>query len=199
TLQVLHPLMPFVTEEIWARLVGSDADETRRSALLITAPWPAAGARDLETESQVSTLIELIRGIRNLRTESGAAASARLPLTVVPADAGARAAIEGGLDYLAALARVGPIELRAPGDDHDRPELVASTAGAAAWLGGEPAESAGAPGRSAANEAHLRRGIDRLQALLSGDFPRRAPAEVVERERARLADLEAQLRLLTGS
>jgi valyl-tRNA synthetase len=198
TLQVLHPLMPFVTEEIWDRLVASDAGETPRPALLITAPWPAVGGRDLDAESEVSTLIELIRGVRNLRAESGAPASARLPLTVVPADAAASAAIGGGLEYLAALARVGPIELRGPGDDHDRPELVASTAGAAAWLGGEPAESTSAAGRSAANEAHLRRGVDRLQALLAGDFARRAPADVVERERARLADLEAQLRLLTG-
>ena len=100
--------------------------------------------------------------------------------------------------YLAALARVGPIDLRAPGEDSDRPELLASTAGAAAWLGGEPAEAPGALPRQAANEAHLRRGIERLQVLLAGEFANRAPADVVERERMRLADLEAQLRLLTG-
>jgi valyl-tRNA synthetase len=136
--------------------------------------------------------------VRNLRTELGAQASARTPLTVVPADAAARAGIERGLDYLGALARVGPIDLRVPGDDHDRPELVASTAGAAAWLGGEPAAAGDTTSRQAAGEAHLRRGIERLQTLLAGDFATRAPAPVVERERARLADLEAQLRLLTG-
>jgi valyl-tRNA synthetase len=197
-LQLLHPIVPFVTEEIWSRLVGSDAGAVARADLLIAASWPEIGGRDPEAESQMAVLIDLIRGVRNLRTESGVAAAARLPLTVVPADEATRAGIEHGLDYLAALARVSPIDLRAPGEDHDRPDLVASTAGAAAWLGGEPPEAADAPSRQAANEAHLRRGIERLQALLAGDFASRAPAAVVERERMRLADLEAQLRLLTG-
>jgi valyl-tRNA synthetase len=197
TLKLLHPLMPFVTEEIWNRLLPSDGGQPEGPALLISAPWPAAADRDLEAESQMSTLIDLIRGVRNLRTESGAPAGARLPLTIVPADAAARATIDGGLDYLTTLARVGPLEVRSPGDDRDRPELVASTAGAAAWIAGE-AKAAGDSSRLAANEAYLRGGIERLEALLAGDFARRAPAEVVERERARLADLQAQLRLLKG-
>jgi valyl-tRNA synthetase len=193
-LRLLHPIVPFVTEEIWARVAAGSVEPF----LLITAPWPIAGARDPEAESRMSVLIELIRGVRNLRTESGIAAGARLPLTVVPADDAVRDAIAEGLDYLAGLARVGPIDLRAVGDDHDRPERIASTAGAAAWLGGETADASNAPARQAASEAHLQRGIDRLQALLSGDFATRAPAEVVERERTRLAELEAQLRLLRG-
>ena len=193
-LRLLHPIVPFVTEEIWARAATGAAEPS----LLITAPWPAAGARDPDAESRMSVLIELIRGVRNLRTESGVAAGARLPLTVVPGDEAARDAIGVGLDYLAGLARVGPIDLRAVGDDRGRPERIASTAGAAAWLGGETAEASDAPARQAAGEAHLQRGIDRLQALLSGDFATRAPAELVERERARLAELEAQLRLLRG-
>ena len=197
-LQLLHPLVPFVTEEIWTRLVAADPDATERSELLILARWPAAPARDGRAEADTAVLVELIRGVRNLRTESGVAASARLPLTVVPADAAARDAIELGLDYLAALARVGPIDLRTAGDDRERPELVSSTAGAAAWLGGEPAGRSDASSRQAAGEAHLRRGIERLQTLLAGDFANRAPAAVVERERERLADLEAELRLLTG-
>jgi valyl-tRNA synthetase len=196
-LQLLHPIVPFVTEEIWARLVP-DAGVGARSTLLISAPWPEVGERDPVAESEMAVVIELIRGVRNLRTESVAPASARLPLTVVPADAATRDGIERGLDYLAALARVAPIDLRQPGDDRDRPELVASTAGAAAWLGGGASASTDAPSRQAANEAHLRRGIERLRLLLAGEFAQRAPAAVVERERARLADLEAELRLLTG-
>jgi valyl-tRNA synthetase len=193
-LRLLHPIVPFVTEEIWARMAAGSGEPS----LLITAPWPAAAARDADAESRMSVLIELIRGVRNLRTESGIAAGARLPLTVVPADEAAGDAIAEGSDYLAGLARVGPIDLRAVGDDRGRPERIASTPGAAAWLGGETAEASDAPARQAASEAHLQRGIDRLRALLAGDFAARAPAEVVERERARLAELEAQLRLLRG-
>ncbi|HTI28760.1 MAG TPA: valine--tRNA ligase, partial [Methylomirabilota bacterium] len=197
-LQLLHPILPFVTEEIWARVVATDAGDAIRPQLLITAPWPTAGSRDPAAESEMAVVLEVIRGVRNLRTESGVPASARLPLTVVPADAAARDAIEHGLDYLGALARVAPVDLQTSGADGDRPELVASTAGAAAWLGGAPVESSDASSRQAANAAHLRRGIERLEALLATDFATRAPAPVVERERARLADLQAELRLLTG-
>jgi len=125
-------------------------------------------------------------------------ASAWLPLTVVPSGEVARAAIERGLDYLGALARVRPIELRAAGDDHGRPELVASTGEAGAWLGGVATESGEAATRRTAAEEHLRRGIDRLRVLLAGEFATRAASEVVARERARLAELESELRLLTG-
>jgi valyl-tRNA synthetase len=67
-----------------------------------------------------------------------------------------------------------------------------------AWLGSAAVSAADGASRQAASEASLRGRIERLQALLAGDFANRAPAEVVARERARLAELEAQLRLLTG-
>jgi valyl-tRNA synthetase len=197
-LRLLHPIVPFVTEEIWAALEAALPEGMRQSPLLISAAWPLPAPRDAQAEGEMALLMDLVRGVRNLRTESGLAASGWRPLTVVPSQAAGRAAIERGLDYLEALARVRPIDLRAAGEDHGRPELVASTAEAAAWLGGEATESGDATARRAAAEAHLNRGIERLRALLAGDFATRAPAEVVARERARLAELESELRLLTG-
>jgi valyl-tRNA synthetase len=194
-LQLLHPIMPFVTEEIWGRLASATGE---RSTLLINAPWPSIGSRDLAAEAEMSSLIELIRAVRNLRTESGAPAGTRLPLTVVPADARARAGFERGLAYLVALARVEPIDLRAPGDEQNRPERLASTVDAAAWLGERAAAGTVAPVRQAAAAEQVKASIERLRTLLAGEFATRAPAAVVERERARLADLEAQLRLLLG-
>ncbi|MGZ8562280.1 MAG: valine--tRNA ligase [Candidatus Limnocylindria bacterium] len=197
-LRLLHPAMPFVTEEIWGRLHAADPAVTNGEPLLMSAAWLAGAERDDVSEADVSVLTGLVRGIRNLRAETGAAVSAWLPLTVVPSDAAARAAIERGLEYLGALARVRPIELRAPGDDRGRPELVASTGDAAAWHAGAAPELGEAAGRRAAAEAHLRRGIDRLANLLASEFATRAPAAVVERERARLVELQSELRLLTG-
>ena len=197
-LRLLHPAMPFVSEEVWGRLYEIDPAALRGEPLLIQAAWPSGGTRDASAEVDVAVLMSLVRGVRNLRAEAGAPAGAWLPLTVVPSGAEARDAIERGLDYLGALARVRPIDLRAPGQDDGRPELVASTAEAAAWVGGQPTESGGSGARRAAAEAHLRQGIERLQALLAGEFATRAPGEVVARERARLAELESELRLLTG-
>src|SRR5256885_6124556 len=65
-LRLLHPLMPFVTEAIWA------ATPHRRSdpALLIQARWPGQGPRDEVVERQVGELLDLIRAIRNARAEA---------------------------------------------------------------------------------------------------------------------------------
>ena len=197
-LRLLHPVVPFVSEEIWSALAAAAPEATGRQPLLMSAAWPSASPRDEAAERETAILMALVRGVRNLRTESGVAAGAWLPLTVVPADDAARSALEHGLDYLGTLSRARPIALRRPDDDSGRPATVASTAEAAAWLGSAGPASNEADARRSAQEAHLRRGIDRLRALLSGDFAARAPAELVERERARLADLEAQLRLLIG-
>ncbi len=197
-LRLLHPVIPFVTEEIWSALHEAAPQATGGEPLLISAAWPLPGARDRSAEADMATLTELVRAVRNLRTESGVAAATWLPLTVVPADDAARATIEGGVAYLEALARVRPIELRDTGDDRGRPTGVGSTPAAAAWAGSDPADDQRTAAARSESEAHLRRGIARLRTLLSGEFTERAPAEVVQRERNRLADLEAELRHLVG-
>ncbi len=197
-LRILHPLMPFVTEEIWGRLHAIDPSSTHGEPLLMSAAWPTDRTRDEAAEADVNVLVALVRGVRNLRTEAGVPASTWLPLTIVPTDATARATIEHGLDLVGALARVRPLELRPAGDDAARPESVLSTPVAIGWLGEVGRTAAHADERRGAAEEHLRRGIDRLRTLVAGEFATRAPAEVVERERARLAELESELRLLTG-
>jgi len=197
-LRLLHPVIPFVTEEIWSALHEAAPQATGGEPLLISAAWPLPGARDRSAEADMATLTELVRAVRNLRTESGVAAATWLPLTVVPADDAAHATIRGGVAYLEALARVRPIELRDTGDDRGRQAGVASTPAAAAWAGSDPAADERTSAARSESEAHLRRGIARLRTLLSSEFTERAPAEVVQRERNRLADLEAELRHLVG-
>ncbi len=63
-LRLLHPFMPFITETIWQRLPhGGDA--------LIVAPWPVAGATDEEAERAFTLLIDIVRAVRNARSEAG--------------------------------------------------------------------------------------------------------------------------------
>jgi len=197
-LRLLHPVMPFVTEEVWGRLHAIHPAATRGEPLLMSAAWPAGEGRDEVAERDVAVVMALVRGIRNLRTETGVAPGTWLPLTVVPTNDEARATIERGLGYVAALARVRPVQLRQPGDDTVRPRSVVTTPLAMAWLGEAGTPAAGAGARRAAAEAHLQRRIERLHALLESEFAARAPAEVVARERARLAELESELRLVTG-
>ena len=196
-LRLLHPLLPFVTEEIWAALGETDRSLTEDEPLLIRARWPAAEGVDAEAEGTVEGLAALVRGARNLRTEAGVPAGAWVPLVIEPPDADAEATIRSVEPYLTALARVRPVEL---GPDGPRPELVAASPLGAAWLGVDPAAHDAARDRRAGQLVELDRNIERVRTLLANEaFVDRAPAAVVERERRRLADLEQERQQLEST
>jgi len=195
-LRLLHPLMPFVTEEIWQALAEAASSAVDAEPLLIRAAWPADGHRDVEAEAAFDDLSTLVRGVRNLRTDAGTPAGAWVPLIVDPTGPEAAAALDSGSAYLAALARVRPIEVRSSAD---RPQLVAASPLGAAWLGVDAAAEHGVAERREAQVGDLQANLARLRALLANQaFVARAPAVVVNRERQRLADLEEQLRQLAA-
>ena len=80
-LRLLHPFMPFITEEIWHYLHPEGTADG--SGSLIVAPWPAAGERDREAEDFFSELIEAIRGVRNIRAEYDVEPGRYIPATMV--------------------------------------------------------------------------------------------------------------------
>nr|MBA2633730.1 valine--tRNA ligase [Chloroflexota bacterium] len=194
-LRLLHPLMPFVTEEIWQALREA-APEAAGEPLLITARWPSPAGEDREAEATFVDLAALVRGVRNLRTEASVPASARVPLFVEPSGDEAAEALRRDLRYLEALARARPIELVAP--DSKRPAQVTSGRLGVAWLGEKgPGDTEAGVARRAAQLAHLDANIARIEALVANEaFTARAPGRVVEGERNRLADLRAQRRRL---
>jgi len=194
-LRLLHPLMPFVTEEIWQAL-REEAPDAAGDPLLITARWPGPGDPDAASESAFADLAALVHGVRNLRTEASSPASAWIPLVVEPASDEAVATIRRERRYVESLARVRPIELVTA--ERERPAQVTSGRLGVAWLGHEAPADAGAGGdRRVAQLDELDRHIARLETLLgNAEFTSRAPAAVVERERARLLELvEQRLRL----
>ena len=103
-LRLLHPVMPFVTEALWAALPHRP-DE---SGLLITARWPVPGARDAAVEHDVAAVLELIRAIRNARAEAGIAPAAWLPAGVTAPEADLRVLAPLG-SVVERLARVRPL------------------------------------------------------------------------------------------
>ena len=189
-LRLLHPLMPFVTEEIWQALAEIAPEVTDGEPLLITARWPAPAARDPSAETEFAALSTLVRGVRNLRTEAGTPAGQWVPLLVEPADEAAVEALRAGSSYLEGLARVRPIELA---DGADRPTLVAASPLGAAWLRVDASAEEASAARRDARLAELDENIERLRQLLANEsFASRAPAAVVDRERQRLAALEQE-------
>ena len=188
-LRLLHPLMPFVTEEIWQALREA-APEVATEPLLITARWPEPDETDHGAETDFTDLAALVRGVRGLRTEAGTPASAWVPLMVEAAGDDAADAIRAGQRYLEALARVRPIELV---DGAPRPELVAAGRLGVAWLAQDVAADAAVAGRRQAQLTEMDRNIARLEELLANPaFTERAPAAVVGRERTRLDELRDQ-------
>ncbi|MFI5225207.1 MAG: valine--tRNA ligase, partial [Candidatus Limnocylindrales bacterium] len=104
-LRLLHPVMPFVTEAIWAALPHDSDDPT----LLIVADWPTAIARDAAAEAEIEAVLALVRGVRNARAEAHLDPAAWLPLDVaIPAELGPT--FESLRPAVGRLARVRPIE-----------------------------------------------------------------------------------------
>ncbi|MGW8135771.1 valine--tRNA ligase [Sphingomonas zeae] len=100
-LVLLHPFMPFITEELWHAMGGRDHD-------LIVAHWPMADARalDPEAEREIDWLIRLVSEIRAARTELNVPPGARLPMHVRDAHADTQARLSRQASALARLARV---------------------------------------------------------------------------------------------
>lgn len=104
-LVLLHPFMPFITEELWHAMGARDHD-------LIVAQWPMADARalDPEAEREIDWLIRLVSEIRAARTELNVPPGARLPMHVRDANDGTTARLTRQASALARLARVDSAE-----------------------------------------------------------------------------------------
>ncbi len=82
-LRLLHPVMPFLTEAIWGHLPKAPLDPE----LLVVASWPAAGAADPAAEADTAALLDLVRAVRNARSEARVTPTAWLPVdAAVPAE-----------------------------------------------------------------------------------------------------------------
>jgi len=99
TTKLLHPFIPFVTEEIWQALGGEPAS-------VCIAPFPAAAARDEVAERTMRSIQEVATAVRNLRAELGVPAAARLSALVRTSDPALRAALRDKASVLSTLCGV---------------------------------------------------------------------------------------------
>ena len=189
---LLHPVMPFVTEEIWA-LTGS------RDRMLVHGDWPEYGAEliDAEADRQMNWVIGLIEALRSARAQMGVPAGAKLDLIVTEADAAARAALSANAPLIERLARVNPARDGAPG----RGMIAVAAPGASFALPiGEVIDAA-------AETARLRKAAEKaakdaggLRGRLSNPkFVENADPEVIEETRAKLADLDEEIARLNAA
>jgi valyl-tRNA synthetase len=196
-LRLLHPVMPFITERLWAAIPHRATDPE----LLIVATWPGVGARDEAAEAQVGALVDLVRGVRNARADARLEPAAWLPLDVfVEPELGL--AFEALRPALERLARAKPLRRHLTREDlHGTAGAqggLAVIAGPAEAVVGTPqADPAAAEADRARLEKELAEAERLLEAargrLLNDAFMAKAPPAVVDGARAREAELADQV------
>jgi valyl-tRNA synthetase len=187
-LRLAHPLMPFITEEIWQRvapLAGVGG------ATVMLQPFPGADTAlvDRAAEAELDWLMQFILGVRRIRGEMNIAPGKPLPVLLSHATDQDRAYVETNRQALGFLARLESIEVL---PEHDEgPESAMALVGAMklliplAGLIDKAAEIA----RLEKEIARLRADVERTAAKLANpSFVDKAPEAVVAKERARLAD-----------
>ncbi|MEM1233363.1 MAG: class I tRNA ligase family protein, partial [Pseudomonadota bacterium] len=182
---LLHPLMPFVTEELWG--------QSPRERMLAVTEWPAYGADliDENADREMNWVITLIENIRSARAQMNVPASARVPLVAVTMDAHGAAALKANWALVERLARVEGPETAAA---MPKGALVVSAPGCT--LGLPVADLIDV----AAETARLEKSVAKLDKEIKGlsgrvnnpKFAVSAPEEVVEEARTNLGAREEE-------
>ena len=194
-LRLLHPFMPFLTETLWTRLPVPDG--RRREESLVVARWPEVrpDREDAAAESHMNALMELIGAVRTIRSESAVPESAEVVVHVGHAGANLRAALAVEARALRALARVSVLHV---GEDG----LGPLGAGAVSVL--RSGEEVFVPLEGVIDlqkeRERVSRDVERLSGLIRSTevklanekFVERAPADVVDKERDKLAGYRDQ-------
>ncbi len=187
-LVLLHPFMPFITEELWTRLGETGP---AREAMLILAEWPDLGGLvDADAEAEFDWVIRVVSEIRSIRAEMNIPAGARIPVLVLGAGEAAQARLEANRDALVTLAR---LESISPADKAPKGsvQFVLDEATFALPLEGV-IDIAGETERLTREIAKAGAEIAQIEAKLANEkFTSRAPEHVVEEQRQRKTDAQA--------
>ncbi len=108
-LKILHPFMPFLTEELWA--ATAEASGTQRKTLLVHAPWPAGGPVDDSAASEINFVVDLVATVRSVRAETNVPASIEADIVLVGADASVEEWAERHAPAIKRLARAKAVTL----------------------------------------------------------------------------------------
>jgi len=183
-LRLMHPFMPFLTEEIWQHL-------PRHGDTISLAEWPAADAAKEAPDAlrDMRQLMDIIRSTRNIRAEMNVAPGKKIALIIKPADEETRAMLERHIDYLRRFCNTESLTI----DPAAAPPAKAVTAvvtGAELYFplaGLIDIEQEIARLRKELDV--LNKEVERAQGKLSNEgFVSKAPARVIEEERAKLRD-----------
>ncbi len=189
TYRLLHPFMPFMTEELWALTAG---EGNPRSTLLCHANWPQPTFEDVDAAGDINWLIDLVTSIRSVRAEMNVPASATAPIVVVGAGDLTIARLTRNEASIKRLARVTEIT-HASDTPKNSAQLVLNEATVCLPLGSLidlDAERA----RLTKEQGKVQADLDKISAKLGNErFVTNAKEEVVAAERERHTELTLEL------
>ncbi|WP_049257670.1 valine--tRNA ligase [Eikenella corrodens] len=186
-LRLLHPIIPFITEELWQTVAPMCDAKTADSIML--ARFPEADREQIvqTTFEQMTVLQDLIGAVRNLRGEMGIQPNVKAPLFVESADD-----LADYLKYLPMMTRLTEAQqVAALPESEDAPVAVCN--GARLMLRVE-IDKAAETARLSKEAEKLQKALDKLNAKLSKPgYTEKAPAHLVEKDKADLAELEEKM------
>ncbi len=202
---LLHPMMPYITEELWEQL--SPGGIEARPGRLITTRWPAydRSLTDAEAGAELDWVVRLISGVRTVRSEMNVPAASQVPLLIRDAGPVTAGRLATHRDLILRLARLSSVEIRDGAAPHGSVQTVLDEATLILPLAGIIDLDQ--------ERARLTKEIARLEGevvkvdkkLGNAEFVAKAPDEVVEENRERRAEavaavakLKAALAMLAG-
>jgi len=195
-LKLLHPFMPFITEELWERVAEHGP---KRTELLTLSPWPSLeGLADADATAEIGWVIRLVSEVRSVRSEMNVPTRAKITLELVDAKKIDRERVERHQETIERLARLDHISF-----------VEAPSAGAAAIVFEETTAALPLAGviDMDAERARLNKEIAKARSeiakidgkLANPGFMAKAPEAIVEENRERKTDFEAQVSRLESA
>ena len=190
TMRLLHPFMPFITEEIWQHL-------PHEGSSIMKASWPSsqAGRSDAAAEAQMNLIMEAVKGIRNMRAEMNVPPGRRSEVILQAGSEEVRSVLQQNEGYFRQLAAAEPVTLPVVGAEKPENAMATVVAGLEVYL---PLKGLIDVEKETARLSKERESLTKELARITGKlgnegFMAKAPAAVVEKERAKAQECEDKL------
>ena len=194
--KLLHPFMPFMTEELWSITA---TEELPRASLLALAEWPELeGCENPAAEAEIGFIVELISEIRSVRAEMNMPAAAQIPLVLVNASPEAKSHAKDWDETIKRLARLSKLSFAPEAPEKSVQIIVRKTLAALPLHGIIDIEAEKM--RLAKEIAKLTGEAGKIEAKLNNaDFVARAPEDIVEENRERLLEAVSRVEKLEAA
>ncbi|MFM8700412.1 MAG: valine--tRNA ligase [Hyphomicrobiales bacterium] len=189
-LKILHPFMPYITEELWA---VKGAEGPKRESILCLSEWPSlVGLEAPDAEAEIGWLVDLVTEIRSARNEINVPAGSPIPLVLVGASDATRKRAAAWGDMVKRLARLSEISFADSAPPQSAQMVIRGEVSALPLAG--IIDIAAETGRLSKEIERVVQEVAKIDAKLgNADFMARAPEEIVEEQHERRADFTERM------